>query len=94
MVRVDGIDVGDGCFCVFHCLFRRFVAKVFGTEISVHAYAADERSLPLFETDVGKQVCWSHVYCSVICSGRGAMGEGSRYTSGIDPAGFSERREG
>ena len=92
--RVDGVDVGDCCFCIFDCLFGGLVAQIVGVEFRVHAYAADERSLALFETDIREQIRWSHVFCSVVRSGRGAVGQCSRYASGVDLAGFCEGREG
>ena len=86
--------MGDCGFCIFDCLFGGLVSEIIGVDIGVHAYAADEGSLALFETDVCEQIRWSHVFCSVVRSGRGAVGEGSRYASGVDLAGFCEGGEG
>ena len=91
---VDGVNVGNGCFCIFDCSFGRLVSEIIGIEIGVHAYAADERPLAFFETDVCEQIRWSHVFCGVVRSGRGAVGECSRYASGVDLAGSCERGEG
>ena len=94
MRRVDGVDVRDGRFCILDRLFRGFVAEVVGIEVVVHADAADEGSLALFEADVREQVRRGDVFSGVVRGGRGAVGEGSRDAGGVDSTGFGEGREG
>ena len=84
----------DCRFCIFNSLFRRLVSKVVRIELGVHAYAADERSLTFFETDVCEQICRSDVFGRVVRGGCGTVGQSSRDAGGVDAAGFWEGGEG